>query len=88
MKSISFDLNRFTKPTSKANNNRASLIEPFVKRLNASRIQSGYKPYTAAFIASKMAYIETDELHAFYKKLSDSNNFGALWHYYCMPKKK
>lgn len=79
---------RLEKPITKANNERASLIEPFVTRLNNSRVAGGYKPYTAGFVASKMSHIDIDELHAFYKKLDASANFGGLWHYYCMPKKK
>lgn len=87
-KKITFDFSRFEKPKSKAGSERASLIEPFVQRLNASRIAGGYKPYSAGFVASKMTHIATDELHAFYKKLDQSSNFGGLWHYYCKPKKK
>ena len=80
---------RLQKPTTKANNERASLIEPFVKRLNASRERSGYKPYSAKFVAMKMSHIDTGELHYFYKKLSEANNFCSLWHYYCTcPNKK
>lgn len=81
-------MSRFEKPISKATNQRAFEIEPFVKRLNASRIASGYKPYPVALIAKHMSHIDTDDLVAFYKKLDQSNNFCALWHYYCKPKKK
>ena len=87
-KKIAFDLSRFQAPKSKANNARASLIEPFVTKLNASRLSGGYKPYTAGFVASKMTHIDTDELEAFEKTLNVSKNFCALWHYYCKPKKK
>lgn len=86
MKKLSFNLPLF-EVTTKANNERASLIEPFVKRLNASRVSAGYKPYTASFVASHMSHISTDELHFFYKKLDSSKNFGGLWHFYCKPKK-
>ncbi len=74
-------------PTTKATSERASLIEPFVKRLNDSRLRGGYKPYSAGFVASKMSYIQTHELDYFYKKLDGSKNFCALWHWYCTPKK-
>lgn len=79
---------RLEKPTSKATNERAALIEPFVERLNQSRTLSGYKPYSPGYIASKMSHIATDELDYFYKKLDAAKNFSSLWHYYCVPKKK
>jgi hypothetical protein len=88
IKKASFDFTRFEKPKTKANSERASLIEPFVTRLNNSRKAGGYRPYTAGFVATKMSHVATDELHAFYKKLDQSDNFCALWHYYCKPKKK
>jgi hypothetical protein len=88
IKKASFDFSRFEKPKSKANSERASLIEPFVTKLNNSRLVGGYKPYTAGFVASKMSHIETEDLEAFYKKLDQTDGFCALWHYYCKPKKK
>lgn len=78
---------RIEKPTTKANSERASLIEPFVTRLNNSRIAGGYKPLGAGFYAYKMSHIETEDLHAFYKKLEGGKNFSSLWYYYCVPKK-
>lgn len=79
---------RIEKPTTKANSQRAAELEPFVTKLNNSRIAGGYKPYTAGFVATKMSHIETGDLHAFFKKLDESKNFCALWHYFCLPKKK
>jgi hypothetical protein len=88
-KTATFDFSRFEKPKSKANSERASLIEPFVIKLNNSRIVGGYKPYSTAFIASKMSHIKTKDLHAHYKMLDSSKNFCALWHWYnTNPKKK
>ena len=78
---------RIQKPTTKANSERASLIELFVTKLNNSRRAGGYKPLTPGFYASKMAHIETDDLFAFYKKLEGGTNFSSLWWYYCCPKK-
>ena len=86
-KKASFDFSRFEKPTTKANSERASLIEPFVKRLNDSRRVGGYKPYSAKYVAMKMSHITTDELDFFYKKLEQSPNFCAIWHWHCVPKK-
>ena len=88
IKKPTFDLSRFSKPKSKANSERASLIEPFVTKLNDSRVAAGYKPYTAGFVGSKMSHIETGDLHAHYKVLENSKNFCALWHWYNAPKKK
>jgi len=87
-KKASFDFSRFEKPKSKATSERASLIEPFVTRLNNSRIAGGYKPLRASFYAQKMALIPTDELHMFYKELDNSKNFSALWWWKCNGKKK
>ena len=86
IKKASFDFSRFEKPKTKAGSERASLIEPFVTKLNNARKAGGYKPLGAAFYAAKMAYIPTDELFAFYKKLDSSDNFSALWWYHCSPK--
>ena len=70
---------RIQKPTTKANSERAELLEKFVTRLNSSRVAGGYKPLGAGFYASKMALIPTDELHMFYKELDSSKSFAALW---------
>lgn len=78
---------RIQKPTTKATSERAELIERFVTRLNASRTGK-YKPLPAAFYASRMSHIPTDELHAFFKKLDQSNSFCKLWWWHCNPKKK
>lgn len=79
---------RIKKPTTKANSQRAAEIEPFVIRLNNSRIAGGYKALTPSYYASKMSHIDTDDLPAFYKKLEGGKNFSSLWYYYCCPKKK
>jgi hypothetical protein len=79
---------RLQKPTTKASSQRAAELEPFVTRLNNSRVANGYRPYTPGFVASKMSHIDTDDLHAHYKMLDNSKNFCALWHWYNCPKKK
>ena len=78
---------KIEKPTTKASSERASLIEPFVVKLNNSRVAGGYKPYSAGYVASKMSHHKTEDLHAHYKMLDGSKNFCALWHYYNVPKK-
>lgn len=75
-------MERYTRPTTKATSERASLIEPFIKRLQAN--SGAYKPMSKARICMYMAYIDTDDLKYFYDKLSNSNNFGALWSWYCI----
>ena len=87
-KKSTFDFARFQKPTSGANSERASLLQPFIERLNDSRRAGGYRPYTCGYVASKMSHIATDELDFHYKQLASSKNFCALWHYYNVPKKK
>lgn len=79
---------RYSKPTTKANSERASLLEPFVTRLQREATRDGYKPMSAARIASLMAYIDTDDLHYFYKKLDDSPCFGGIWDWYVNPRGK
>jgi hypothetical protein len=79
---------RIEQPTTRATSERAELLERFVTRLNNSRIAGGYKPLGAKFYAMKMSHIETDELHAFFKKLDSARNFSSLWYYFCCPKKK
>lgn len=69
-------------------NPRNARLEPFVKRVNDCRVQAKYKPWTAAYIASLMSHIPTEDLEAFYKKLDKSNNFCKLWYWHCKPKKK
>lgn len=83
MKQISFS-QTYTAPKTKASNERAALIEPFVKRLQANT--APYKPMSTARICMYMKYIDTDDLHAFYKKLDDSPNFGAIWNWHCVAK--
>jgi hypothetical protein len=75
---------RFEKPTTKSTSERASLLEPFVKRLQSNT--GGYRPLTKAYICSMMAYIKTEELYEFYQKLHESPNFGAIWNWYCVAK--
>jgi len=79
---------RIAQPINGARDERSSLIEPFVTRLNDSRKEGGYRPYSAGYIASKMSHIKIDELDFHYKQLASSKNFCALWHWYNVPKKK
>lgn len=85
-KQIGFDLSRFKVEKTNITNERQELVEKFVTKLNNSRIAGGYKPLGAAFYASRMAMIPTDELYAFYKELDNSKNFSALWWHKCQVK--
>jgi hypothetical protein len=67
-------------------NERAELIKPFVERVNRSREEAGYKPYTPAVFGIRMSHIKTEDLHQFYKDLSKGRNFTALWEWYTNPK--
>jgi hypothetical protein len=85
-KKATFDFSRFDKPTTKANSERASLLEPFIERLQRDARMSGYKPMSKARICILMAYIATDDLYMFHKKLCDSPCYGAIWNWYVNPK--
>lgn len=88
MKQITFNTPKFTVDTKTKFNPRNERLRPFCERINASRRAGGYKPYPEAMIATKMSHIATDDLVAFYKKLDQSPNFSAIWHWHCKPKKK
>lgn len=68
-------------------NERSVLLRPFVDRIDCDRKQAGYKPYGAAEIARCMSHIATDDLHYFFEQCSKAKSFGALWNWYCKPKK-
>lgn len=75
-------------PKAKHLNTRSVALTPFIERINADRKKAGYKPYTDKYIATCMSHIKTDELQFFYEKLcKEAKSFGALWNYYCKPKK-
>jgi len=69
---------RFAKPTTKATNNRASLIEPFVKKLE---VKGGKYPMSKQRICTLMAYIDTDDLDWFYKDCCKKSVFGRYWNW-------
>jgi hypothetical protein len=65
---------------------RATLLKPFIKRIDGDRAKKKLRPYGAAHIAQCMSFIKTEELHFFYQKLDAAKSFGGLWHHYCKPK--
>jgi len=85
-KKSTFDFDRFQKPITKANSERASLLEPFIERLQRDARLAGYKPMSKARICMLMAYIATEDLYAFHKKLTESPNYGAIWNWYVVAK--
>ena len=80
-----FSMSRFRVVETKTSE-RAELLKPFIERLTASSKRAGYKPMSKARICMLMAYIDTKELHAFYKVLDNSPNFGAIWNWYVIAK--
>ena len=86
MKKLSFDFSRFDKPTTGATSERASLLEPFIERLQRDARLAGYKPMSKARICMLMAYIETEDLYAFHKKLEASPCYGGVWNWYVVAK--
>ena len=86
MKKLSFDFSRFETPTTGATSERASLLEPFIERLQGDARRSGYKPMSKARICMLMAYIATEDLYAFHKKLCASPCYGGIWNYYVVAK--
>jgi len=85
-KKSTFDFSRFNKPTTGATSERASLLEPFIERLQRDARLAGYKPMSKARICMLMAYIETEDLYAFHKKLEASPCYGAIWNWYVVAK--
>lgn len=81
MKTISFDLERYTKPTTKANSERAELLEKFLNRLNPPRVEAGYKPLSAARLGMMLAHVPTEDLYPFYRECEQAKSFGKLFHY-------
>ena len=75
-------MSRYTTPKTGANSERASLLEPFVTRLQAN--SGAYKPMSKAMICMYMAYIPTDELDWFYKDCCTKKNFCSWWAWICI----
>ena len=86
MDSSLFDMARFEKPTSGASSKRASLLEPFIERLQRDARMKGYTPMSKPRICMLMAYIDTDDLYGFHKKLTESPCYGGIWAWYCVAK--
>lgn len=63
---------------------RQEILKKFIDAINPSRIETGFKPYPPAFIATKMYRkgLRTDhQLHMFYGYCNDAKNFSACWHW-------
>ena len=85
-KKSTFDFSRFSKPTTGATSERASLLEPFIERLQRDARLAGYKPMSKARICMLMGYIATEDLYAFHKKLEASPCYGGVWNWYVVAK--
>lgn len=81
MEKLSFDLARYNTPTTKANNQRAELVEKFLQRLNPGREQAGFKPYTPARLGMMLAHIPTEDLYPFYRQCEQAKHFSKFFHY-------
>jgi len=80
-KSDAFSMDRFQKPTTKANSERAEMLEKFLTKMNPDRIASGYKPITPARIGVMLAHVPTSDLFPFFKECEQAKSFGALFHW-------
>ena len=69
-----------------AKSERAETIKQFIEPLNASRIESGRRPYTASYIACKMSHIDLVDLKLFLKDCQRAKIFSAYWHWALDPK--
>ena len=72
---------------SKANSNRASIIEMFVTEINRERFKTKYGKIAPRVVAIKVGHIKGDDLYAFHRQCMDYKNvkgsyskcfFGAL----------
>ena len=85
MQAIKFDLTRYQKPTTKAKDKRAHLLEQFLARINTEeRRTAGYKDVKPARLGMMLSHVDTDDLEAFYKQCATYKGafskafFGAL----------
>lgn len=84
MKSISQSIQqRPTIEPTKARCRRDLIVEDFLSRLNPSRQEAGYRPYTATWLLGRIAKSgrRTDEesLHALYRECEKARSFGRLF---------
>ena len=88
MKSIAASINerRLERPEPEPTNARCRrdlIIEDFLSRLNPSREEAGYRPYTATWLIGRIAKSgrRTDEesLHALYRECEKARSFGRLF---------
>lgn len=64
-----FNLNEYLNRRSKANNERASIVEEFVKEINEERKGTKWKQVTGTQIAVKLGHIKDEsDLYFFLKK--------------------
>lgn len=73
-------------PISKANSERAALIEQFLARLNAERLGTEWKPLTARTIAIKVGHLKTHDLYYLFSICKDSKSFGKTFFGSLKPK--
>jgi hypothetical protein len=84
--------NSFNKESNKNHpiSQRHQLIDKFAQKLNAKRVENGFKPLTHAFLNKKMAEsgLKTDsDLYWFYKYCDETKNFDKVWWWSLKPQK-
>jgi hypothetical protein len=52
----------------KGGSERGDLLERFMERLNAPRIQAGFRPLSYGRLSALLAHLEISDLYAFYKQ--------------------
>jgi hypothetical protein len=77
------DMSRFKVEPNKTSE-RAELMKPFLRRLQSNT--GKYKPMSTPRICQLMAYIDTEDLHAFNRTLELSPNYNAIWYWYVVAK--
>lgn len=62
-------IERYKRPTTKANSRRATIIEQILQKVNTEeRAAAGFKKVTPARLGAMVAHLSTDELDAFYNE--------------------
>lgn len=75
-------LDRFKRPTTKANSQRAEIISQFVDGYNANTNTRKASPRT---IAVRLAHLSQQDLDAFLKQCKTARNFAAYFNWALKP---
>lgn len=61
------NLERYTKPTTKATSKRAHLLEQFLDKLNPSRMEAGFPELKPARIGMMLSHLSDDDIYFFFR---------------------